>query len=53
MLISLLRVINIGMPIFFNMTLYWMPFVYVHDHPLGVHTVEIGHHDRRARGGEN
>jgi membrane protease YdiL (CAAX protease family) len=28
MLISLLRVLNIGMPIFFNMTLYWMPFVY-------------------------
>ena len=27
-LISLLRVLNIGMPIFFNMTLYWMPFVY-------------------------
>lgn len=28
MLISLLRVLNVGMPIFFNMTLYWMPFVY-------------------------
>ncbi len=28
MLISLLRVLNIGMPIFFNITLYWMPFVY-------------------------
>ena len=28
MLISLLRVLNIGMPIFFKMTLYWMPFVY-------------------------
>lgn len=28
MLISLLRVLNIGMPIFFNVTLYWMPFVY-------------------------
>ena len=28
MLISLLRVLNIGMPIFFNLTLYWMPFVY-------------------------
>jgi membrane protease YdiL (CAAX protease family) len=28
MLISLLRVLNIGMPIFFSMTLYWMPFVY-------------------------
>jgi hypothetical protein len=28
MLISMLRVLNIGMPIFFNMTLYWMPFVY-------------------------
>jgi membrane protease YdiL (CAAX protease family) len=29
MLISLLRVLNIGMPIFFNLTLYWMPFVYL------------------------
>jgi uncharacterized protein len=28
MLVSLLRVLNIGMPIFFTMTLYWMPFIY-------------------------
>lgn len=28
MLISLLRVLNVGMPIFFDLTLYWMPFVY-------------------------
>ena len=28
MLVSLLRVMNIGMPSFFNMTLYWLPFVY-------------------------
>jgi uncharacterized protein len=28
MLVSLLRVMNIGMPTFFNMTLYWLPLVY-------------------------
>jgi len=27
-LISLLRVLNIGMPVFFDQTLMWMPFVY-------------------------
>ncbi len=27
-LISLLRVLNIGMPIFFTLTLYWLPFIY-------------------------
>ncbi|MCX6651487.1 MAG: type II CAAX endopeptidase family protein [Methanomassiliicoccales archaeon] len=27
-LISLLRVLNIGMPIFFEFTLYWLPFIY-------------------------
>ena len=27
-LISLLRALNIGMPVFFNQTLRWMPFVY-------------------------
>lgn len=27
-LISLLRVLNIGMPIFFEVTLYWLPFIY-------------------------
>ncbi|MCG7840731.1 MAG: CPBP family intramembrane metalloprotease [Methanomassiliicoccales archaeon] len=27
-LISLLRVLNIGMPIFFTWTLYWLPFIY-------------------------
>jgi uncharacterized protein len=29
MLISLFRVLNIGMPIFFNLTIEWEPFVYV------------------------
>lgn len=28
-LISLLRVLNVGMPVFFTQTLLWMPFVYV------------------------
>ncbi len=27
-LVSLLRVLNIGMPIFFTLTLYWFPFIY-------------------------
>nr|MBP8685630.1 hypothetical protein [Methanomassiliicoccales archaeon] len=27
-LVSLLRVLNIGMPVFFTETLLWMPFVY-------------------------
>lgn len=29
MLISLFRVLNIGMPIFFNLTIVWEPFVYL------------------------
>ncbi|MBN1109965.1 MAG: CPBP family intramembrane metalloprotease [Methanomassiliicoccales archaeon] len=27
-LVSLLRVLNIGMPVFFTWTLYWLPFIY-------------------------
>jgi membrane protease YdiL (CAAX protease family) len=27
-LISLLRVLNVGMPVFFTITLYWYPFIY-------------------------
>lgn len=27
-LISLLRILNIGMPVFFTLTLYWFPFIY-------------------------
>jgi membrane protease YdiL (CAAX protease family) len=27
-LVSLLRMMNIGMPIFFDMTIYWLPFIY-------------------------
>lgn len=27
-LISMLRVLNIGMPIFFELTIYWLPFIY-------------------------
>lgn len=27
-LVSLLRMMNIGMPVFFDMTIYWLPFIY-------------------------
>ncbi len=27
-LVSILRILNIGMPIFFDLTLYWFPFIY-------------------------
>jgi membrane protease YdiL (CAAX protease family) len=27
-LVSLLRILNIGMPVFFDMTIYWLPFIY-------------------------
>ena len=27
-LISILRILNIGMPVFFTLTLYWFPFIY-------------------------
>ncbi len=27
-LVSILRILNIGMPIFFTLTLYWFPFIY-------------------------
>jgi len=28
-LVSLLRMMNIGMPVFFDMTIYWLPFIYL------------------------
>jgi uncharacterized protein len=28
-LVSLLRIVNIGMPVFFDLTIYWLPFIYL------------------------
>ncbi len=28
-LVSVLRMMNIGMPVFFDMTIYWLPFIYL------------------------
>ncbi len=28
-LVSVLRIMNIGMPAFFDMTIYWLPFIYI------------------------
>jgi hypothetical protein len=28
-LVSILRMMNIGMPVFFDMTIYWLPFIYL------------------------